>query len=160
MTREYIRQATSADVAAMVALADQKRREYEQYQPQFWRVAKDAVARQIPYVESLLGRDNVIALVQEQQGVVNGFIIATLTPPPPVYDPGGLACVVDDYAVRETSDWTTVGQALLNEVERRARQRGAAVLVTICGHLDQPKRAMLQDSGASIASEWWVKSIT
>lgn len=29
----------------------------------------------------------------------------------------------------------------------------------MCGHLDQPKRQLLSDSGHAIASEWWVRPL-
>ena len=45
------------------------------------------------------------------------------------------------------------------KVMQQARQRGAAQTVVVCGHLDQPKRAMLAQVGFSIASEWYVQSL-
>ena len=55
--------------------------------------------------------------------------------------------------------WESVGQELLKEVLQLARERGAAQSVVVCGHLDQPKRAMLAQLGYSIASEWYVRDL-
>ena len=46
--------------------------------------------------------------------------------------------------------------ALLNAARAAARERGAALSIVVCGHLDQPKREMLAASGFSLASEWYV----
>lgn len=75
---------------------------------------------------------------------------------PPVYDPGGPTCLIDDFAVAVPEQWPTVGVDLLGALRRTARERGAAQVVVVCGHLDGPKRTALEHSGLSIASEWWV----
>jgi hypothetical protein len=54
-----IRKAQQPDVPAMIELAEKKRREYETYQPVFWRVAADAREKQTPYFEQLLLKENV-----------------------------------------------------------------------------------------------------
>ena len=139
----------------MAALADRKRTEYEQFSPTFWRKAEGAVAGQITFFRALLERSNVIALVWEE-GETAGFIIGSIVPPPPVYDPGKNVCVVDDFVVSNPELWSTVGAALLNAVREQAEGLGAQLSVVVCGHLDEPKRAMLRDSGFAIASEWYV----
>ncbi|MFZ5815196.1 MAG: N-acetyltransferase [Bacillota bacterium] len=154
-----IRPATSADLPAMVALSEAKRTEYERYQPVFWRKAPDSAAVQAPFFTALLQRPNVIALVHEERGVVDGFLIADLIPSPPVYAPGGLTCRIDDYCVASGADWEQVGLALLRAAEAAGAERGAVQTVVVCGHLDLPKRAMLAAAGYSIASEWWTRPI-
>jgi hypothetical protein len=52
----------------MVGLSEQKRIEYQRYQPAFWRKAKDSREKQIPFFASLIGSDHVIALLHEQGG--------------------------------------------------------------------------------------------
>jgi hypothetical protein len=86
-------------------------------------------------------------------------VIAELRPAPPVYDPGELTALVDDFVVADPEDWPTMGQALLDEALRRATTRGAVQSVVVCGHRDEPKRAWLRDSGHSLASEWYVLPI-
>jgi hypothetical protein len=83
-----IRPAQKADAAIIVALSEQKRIQYESYQPVFWRKAPDSREKQLPFIEHQLTRENVIALVHEQGGVIDGFVIATLAPSPPVYAAG------------------------------------------------------------------------
>ena len=104
-----------------------------------------------------LDRENTIALVSEElEGTLNGFMIASIVTAPPVYDPGSLVCMVDDFTVASADLWPTVGKELLDEVRRLANARGAKLFVVVCGHLDEPKRAMLIECGHTIASEWYV----
>jgi GNAT superfamily N-acetyltransferase len=140
-------------------LSEQKRAAYEAFQPVFWRKATESRAAQTPYFEELIRRDNILALVHETDGAIDAFVIAALVPAPSVYDPGGLTCMIDDFCVCEASDWEAAGRALLNRVAALAVERGAAQAVVVCGHLDQPKRAMLAAAGFGIASEWYVKPI-
>ena len=150
-----VRPAQSYDVERMAELADRKRTEYEQFSPTFWRKAEGAVAGQITFFLALLERSNVITLVWEE-GEIKGFIIGSVVPPPPVYDPGKNVCVVDDFVVSDPELWPTVGAALLDAVREQAEGLGAQLSVVVCGHLDEPKRAMLRDNGFGIASEWYV----
>ena len=150
-----VRPAQIHNVERMAELSDRKRTEYEQFSPTFWRKAEGAVAGQITFFRALLERSNVIALVWEE-GEVTGFIIGSVVPPPPVYDPGKNVCVVDDFVVLDPELWPTVGAALLDAVREQAGGLGAQLSVVVCGHLDEPKRAMLRDNGFAIASEWYV----
>ncbi len=76
----------------------------------------------------------MVALVHEEGQAIDGFIIGTLVEAPPVYDPGGLTCIVDDFMVARPEDWPTTGAALLGEVSSRAQARGAVQTVVVCGH--------------------------
>ncbi len=154
-----IRPAQLSDVPAMVNLSEQKRMEYQEYQPRFWRKAVDAREKQLPFFEHLIERDDVITLVCESDGEIEGFIIADFVKAPPVYDPGGPTCRVDDFCIADENKWNHIGRALLDEVQRLAREQGAAQTVVVCGHRDQPKGAMLAALGFSIASEWYVRDV-
>ena len=154
-----IRMAVAADVPRMVELSEQKRTEYERYQPVFWRKADGAGEKQVPFFVAQLTKPNAIALVQEELGKINGFVIAVLVESPPVYDPGGLTCLIDDFTVARKADWESIGPPLLEEVRRRALANGAVQMVVFCGHLDEPKRVMLSDLGFSIATEVYVRLI-
>lgn len=154
-----VRKAVPADLPAMVALSAAKRAQYEAYQPVFWRRAPNADEQQTGFFAHQLGRENVIALVSEEDGQVVGFVIAALVSSPPVYAPGGLTCLVDDFCVAGPDRWSDIGEELLTEVRQSARERGAAQLLVVCGHLDDPKRTLLGDGGLRIASEWWVRPI-
>jgi GNAT superfamily N-acetyltransferase len=151
-----IRVARLDDVEAMVDLADRKRQEYASHAPRFHRPAADAKQRHRPWLTSLVEKDDVCTLVSESgTRRVDGFVIASLVPAPPVYDPGGLTCLVDDFVVAEPALWRTVGLALLRAAEAWSRERGAVQAVVVCGPQDQAKRQMLLDAGAIVASEWF-----
>jgi hypothetical protein len=72
---------------------------------------------------------------------------------PPVYDPGGPVCLIDDYTVAHPDLWGTVGVALYQEAKTRARQRGAVAMVTLSAFQDGPKRTMLQAQEAALTVE-------
>ena len=150
-----VRLADVNDIPRMTELADLKRTEYERFSPTFWRKAEGAVAGQTAFFETLLERPNVIALVWDE-GEMDGLIIGSVVPPPPVYNPGKNVCVIDDFVVSSPDKWATVGTALLNAARERAGEQGANLSVVISAHLDEPKRAMLRENGFSIASEWYV----
>jgi GNAT superfamily N-acetyltransferase len=159
MAHEQIRRARREDAPALVDLSERKRIEYQAYQPRFWRKAADSREKQLPFFERLIESDRVIALVYEEAGRVNGFVIASLVDAPPVYDPGGQTCLIDDFVVYEPSDWAMIGTVLLIAAIQEARERGAVQTVVVCGHGDGPKRSMLAKVGFSIASEWYVREI-
>jgi GNAT superfamily N-acetyltransferase len=96
------------------------------------------------------------ALVSEESGQLTGFLIATLTGAPPVYDPGGATCQIDDFVVAPDARWQSTGNRLLRAGLAEAGLRGAVQAVVVTGHLDQPKRRLLRACGLEPASEWWV----
>lgn len=151
--------AEPTDVPRMIALAAEKRAEYEQYQPVFWRRVADAAEKQAPYFAELLRSPQHIVLVHDVQGQIDGFVIAAIVAAPPVYDPGGLMCVLDDFTVAEPGQWPTLGRALLDEVIRRVKERDVVQIVVVCGQRDAAKRSMLEDAGLPVASEWRTRSI-
>ena len=140
----------------MTRLASIRREQYARYQPVFWRPAVGASDIHGPYLAGLVANDEVIALIAEEAGQLTGFLIATLTGAPPVYDPGGPTCQVDDFAVVTDARWPTTGVRLLRAGLAQAARRGAVQAVVVTGHLDQAKRAALRECGLDIASEWWV----
>ena len=96
----------------------------------------------------------------EQAKDIQGFLIASVVNAPPVYAPGGPVCMIDDFAVNPRSEWQTIGAALLAEAQTRSQARGAVLSVVVCGHLDEPKRAMLHGLGFAVASEWYVSPLS
>lgn len=140
----------------MAVLAGIRREQYAQYQPLFWRPAAAAPDRHRAYLGRLVASDQVITLVSEEAGQLTGFLIATLDPAPPVYDPGGLSCDIDDFAVTPAAKWPTTGARLLRAALAEAGQRGAIQAVVVTAHLDEPKRQALRACGLEVASEWWV----
>jgi GNAT superfamily N-acetyltransferase len=151
-----VRLATTEDLESMLELAAQSRRDYADHQPRFWRPAPDAVSRQRPFFASLVDNEDVLTLVAVRDARLVGFVVAMTLPAPPVYEPGGPTCLVDDFAVEQAADWTTVGAALLQAVRAWAAGQGAVQVVVVTAHLDHLKRAALRTAGLTIASEWWV----
>ncbi len=156
---KMIRTATVADLDAMLDLAETKRVQYATYTPRFHQPAPNARSVHRPFLESQLQREKIIALVADDAGIINGFLIASTGPAPPVYDVGGLTTGVDDFAVRHPSLWATVGRALLDEVRARAQEQGSVQLIVVCSPKDTPKRDMLRDANLDVASEWFVGSM-
>jgi GNAT superfamily N-acetyltransferase len=153
---EQIRTAGRADVPAMTALAGIRREQYARYQPLFWRPAAVAPEKHRAYLSRLVASDEVIALVSEEDAELTGFVIATLKPAPPVYDPGGPSCDIDDFMVTPADRWPTTGVRLLRAVLAEAGRRGAVQAVVVTAQLDEPKREALRACGLEVASEWWV----
>lgn len=146
-----IRSATVADVVNMVQLSEQKRIEYQTYQPVFWCKAHDSAAKQQPYLESLLHNPEIIALVSAEAGALAGFVLASVR--------GGQQCSIDDFCVADATTWSTVGRALLETAGTAAKARSVTIYEVVCGHLDQPKRAMLQAAGLQVDRNWFTRPI-
>ena len=75
---------------------------------------------------------------------------ATLLSAPPVYDPGGLVCFVDDWGG---------DTALLAEAEQTAAAKGAVLTRVVCPHADTARAASLTRHGYAVASEWYTASV-
>ncbi len=152
-----VRTATSQDLEAILDLQDAQRSAYAEYQPVFWKPAPDARDRQRPYLGGQLTNPDVIVLVSTAGiDTVVGFAIGVVMAAPPVYAPGGLTCLVDDFTLGPAADWATDGVDLLLAVRRAAAGRGAVQVVVVTAALHAEKRAALSAAGLGCASEWWV----
>jgi hypothetical protein len=157
MNGDYeLRHADAQDLGRLVELAAKRREAYERFQPRFWRPAVEGRTHQHRYFAALLTDHDALVMVGSRRRVIDGFVIARLVPPPPVYDPGGLTCLVDDFIVGEPGEWVHLGELLLEAARAWGASRGAVQVVVVTAHLDEPKRAALRGGGLSIASEWWV----
>lgn len=155
-----LRKATADDIQAIALLSSIKRKQYGKYQPQFHKEAEGALELQTNFLKDSLTKDNVLALVNvEGDQKLNGFIIGTIVNSPPVYDPGGRICFVDDFMISDPSLWMTVGKALLDRVVELGKEKGAVLANVVCGPLDGPKKEMLIRYGFGIATEWHIKAI-
>ncbi|MCX6045571.1 MAG: hypothetical protein NT075_10700 [Chloroflexi bacterium] len=146
-----IRKAIEADAPQMAALSEQRRIQYQVYQPVFWRKAKDSEQVQRPFLAQQIANDEIIALVCEGEGGLRGFVIATVW--------GGKVCNIDDFCVALPAEWAIVGRALLEAAGEAAKAHGIERYLIVCGHLDHPKRAMLQAFGLSIDHYWFTAPI-
>ena len=155
-----IRKATLEDVPEIARLSSLKRKQYEQYQPVFHKEAEGALEKQSLFLKDNITKDHLMVLVHDEAGKkINGFIIGAIVNAPPVYNPGGKVCLVDDFMVEDPSLWATVGVLLLNQVVELGKEKGAVLANVVCGPMDQPKREMLDKFGFDVATEWHVKSI-
>jgi hypothetical protein len=155
----HVDRAHRDDLEEILQIAEARRQQYVEYQPRFWRPAHDAVDRQGAFFASLLASNDAFLGVARQGGRVHGFALARMVDAPPVYDPGGRSCVVDDFAVADPEDWAKVGPMLLDAVRKWGAASGAAQLVVVVAQLDGAKRAVLEESQLTIASEWWVGAL-
>lgn len=153
------RSATQHDISRMVELSEAKRTSYEAHSPVFWRKADHSAQVQSVFFAKLLEQPDWLLLVHECDETIDGFIIGRLIPAPPVYDPKGKACLVDDFAVADPTLWETVGITLHQALRAHAREKGATVSITVSGAHDEPKRSALRSAGAHLASEWYVHAI-
>ena len=154
-----IRKAIEKDAPRIADLADAKRRQYEAYQPVFHRPAANAKEMHESYLKGLVGKEGGIFLVFEDDGEVIGFIIAEVRSAPPVYDPGGKVCYVDDFVVADQGKWGSVGRQLLEAALRDARAAETVLGLVVCGPKDAEKRAALVAMGFDVAAEWFVKPL-
>jgi hypothetical protein len=153
------RAAIPEDAARMAELAELKREEYKTRAPTFHRPKAGVREMHASFLaKQLENRESHVALVQEADDRhLDGFLIATMLPAPPVYDPGGLTCLVDDCVVETPDLWASVGRELLEAAIGLSAPRGAVQTVVVCGPQDTPKRSMLLRSGHIVASEWFTK---
>jgi GNAT superfamily N-acetyltransferase len=155
MSRVLIRAATAGDLDAVVELAAAARAGHATHQPVFWRPAADARDRHRPFLAGQIADEDVISLVATDHDAVVGFAVGVLHPAPPVYDPGGPTCTVDDFTVDDPARWATTGTALLRQVCSRAAALGAVQVVVVVGDHDHAKQAALAAAGLTAASQWW-----
>jgi hypothetical protein len=112
----------------MLDLAAAKRATHGVYQPVFWRAAESASVMQDLWFRFLLTSDDHHLLVAtEPDGRVVGFLIAQVMDAPPVYDPGGRTCMVDDFVAAP-------GEAFDGLVA--AARSWAASSISLCRHSD------------------------
>ncbi len=159
MSEAAIRVATSDDIPSMIRLAEEHRRELSSFQPMMWREAAKASEKQAGFFTHQIAQENVIALVAQSKSELAGFAIGSLVGAPPVYSPGGLTLLIDDFAIAGGERWDGLGKTLVQELTLRAKAAGAVQAVVICPHLLSDKREFLGMEGFEIASEWWVRSL-
>lgn len=154
-----IRKAFESDLDAIADLAEKKRIQYERYQPVFHRRASNALSDHKAFLKTLLAKENTVLLVAEQEGQVLGFVYAALVTAPQVYDPQGKICFIDDFMVKDPSLWSSVGRDLAKAAFDQCKSQGAVLANIVCGPKDAPKRALLNELGFDVASEWQVRSL-
>lgn len=151
-----IREANQDDLAAMVALIEAHRAQLEQWQPRFWKRADGSAEMTRQWFGHLIAQDANLGLVHETDGTIDGFLIATIVPAPPVYDPGGLTCLIDDFALASDDLWPTVGDALVQRASAWSKEKGASQTVIIAPLAHDEKIAFVKTRQMTPSASWWV----
>ncbi len=154
-----IRKAVADDILAMVALSDRDRTHREKYDPEFFRKNPAGAEFQAYFFKNQLESDRIIAVVDEDAGKLRGFVIASIMQAPPVFDPGGLTVLIDDFTIADENEWNSIGVALLEHVKTEGKVRGAVGVVTICARGDDLKHRWLEEIGTRVVSEWHFQRI-
>lgn len=157
--RTIVRPAAEADVPAMVAILETKRLEYQGYEPVFWNKAANSAEIQTGFFTYLLGQEKSWMIVAERAGEVLGFLIATLTPAPPIVDPGGPTVTIDDFHIAGQDLWGDVGGRLLDRAMDYGREQGWRQIIVVCPHRERPKATFLAEKDLSLTTEWWTKTL-
>jgi predicted acetyltransferase len=157
----FIRPSILEDIEGLVSLSKKKRLAYEKAQPRFWRYAgPDAEKSQTQWFTDLLShKDYIILTATDDNLEILGFIIGQLTRAPEVYNPGGLTLTIDDFCVQTEDLWHSVGEELLKNIKREAKNKGVVQVLVVAGAHDIHKRQFLMNQNLSIASQWFLGEI-
>jgi hypothetical protein len=154
-----IRRGGLSDVGAMTALIESRRRAYEAVEPVFWRKSRNSAVLTRAHFTATLWRRRAVTLVAVRHETLIGFLIATRVRVPPVYAPGGVTMLVDDFCVAEPSLWSTAGRALLDTLSRLGASAGWRQLIVVGAEADAAKSELLRSMDLRIASNWWTKPL-
>lgn len=154
-----IRRADLSDVDDMVRLIESARLMRQEFRPVFWRLSEDSAEKTKDWFSSLVGSDDAVCLVAIVECQLRGFVIATKTPAPPVYDPGGSTWTVDDFAVSEEGEWKTLGKKLLESVVQALKDRDARQLVGVSAHSDEGRTKVFESLGLEATSVWFTRTL-
>ena len=154
-----VRKADKSDIKATVELVERSRRQFQKYQPTFWRKAANSAAATETFFTQLLDAPDAYFLVAVEGSQLLGFLIATKFANPPVFDPGGDTWLIDDFCVREPHLWLSIGEALLSHASTLIHEHGGAQIVVVSADRDLAKTEMLRRSDLTIASNWWTKPL-
>jgi GNAT superfamily N-acetyltransferase len=154
-----VRKAETTDIEAAVELAERSRRQFQKYQPTFWRKAANSAAATETFFTRLLAEPDTFFLVAIEGSRLEGFLIARKFPSPPVFDPGGDTYLIDDFCVLDPRLWLSVGEALLSHVSTLIHEHGGVQIVVVSADRDLAKTEMLRRSDLTIAANWWTKPL-
>jgi hypothetical protein len=150
-----VRDARWSDVGELVALIQERRRELEAFDPRFWRSAGQAAAHTRRFYRWLLLTGRGALLLAEEEGRVIAFLTARRVKAPPVYDPGGITILIDDFCVATPQLWPSAGSLLLEALRSRGRQRGWRQMVVAAPAADQVELDLLRRHELTHTSSWW-----
>ena len=150
-----VRFATHNDVDWMTDLSYAKRLDYSKVQPHFWKMAKNSNKVQSHYFNEEIKKDNTIFLCDDEK---LGFIFGKLIIPPEVYD-AGLTLMIDDFCVKTSDLWNTVGKKLLEECIEVSQIKDAKQVLIVCGYHDTHKNNLLAQMNLLTTSVWYSKKL-
>lgn len=159
VSQMQIRNASKEDALRCVELVEARRKEYENYEPRFWKKAANSAASTLSWFEKLFCDEDTVALVAVENTLIVGFLIAREFPTPPVYDPGGATALIDDFCVAAKDRWQDAGAALLQRAKSELNRRGFAQVVVVGAQRDAAKTALLSHANLSLASTWWTAEV-
>lgn len=154
-----VRKAKSDDIPAMAHIAELRRLRYQEYEPVFWKKAINSEEIGRDFYHQIIKDQSTCMFVADGENGVTGFLIARQTQSPPVYDPGGITCVIDDFAVADPALWSDHGKVLLEHIQQYAKNNNWKQLVIVCGDQDTFKKTMLEEAGLRIASNWYTHAL-
>ncbi len=154
-----IRRAELSDVSQMVALIEEMRRQYQAFQPIFWRKAENSAAITDSFFRMMVSDASWFVFAAVDGKTLEGFISAREVPVPPVYVLDGPTVVVDDFAVHNGRNWESIGRQLLDHFMGFAQKQHWRQIIVVAADLDASKSAMLRAAGLTIASNWWTMTL-
>ncbi|NTA62177.1 GNAT family N-acetyltransferase [Agrobacterium tumefaciens] len=159
VSQMQIRNASKEDALRCVELVEARRKEYENYEPRFWKKAANSAASTLSWFEKLFSDEHNVSLVAVENTLIIGFLIAREFPTPQVYDPGGATALIDDFCVAAKDRWHDAGAALLQRAKSELNRRGFAQVVVVGAQRDAAKTALLSQANLSLASTWWTSEV-
>ena len=144
---QAIRPLSATDVPRLLELGEEKRRQYEAYSPVFWRMSPLPRETFGPYLQSQIENPDVVALGHEQDGELDGFVLANAKG------------YIDDFMVTTPELWPTVGADLLQAAGAAACSKGVSSLLVVCAAGDRPLRTMLAAQGLTLETDWYVRPL-
>jgi len=154
-----VRKAQSGDIESMAHIAELRRLHYQELEPVFWKKAENSEQIGKAFFRQLIEDSTTHMFVIDGEDGVTGFLIAKEARNPPVYNPGGSSYVIDDFALADPVTWSVQGKALLEHIQQYAKDNNWRQLVIVCGDQDNYKKAMLEEAGLRIASNWYTYAI-
>lgn len=154
-----VRKAATTDVKAAVELVERSRRQFQKFQPTFWRKAANSAAATEALFARLLTDPDTLFLVAVEGSRHLGLLIASKFSNPPVFDPGGDTWLINDFSVAEPHLWLSIGEALLSHATTLIHEHGGVQVVVVSADRDLAKTELLRRSDLTIASNWWTKPL-
>ncbi len=149
-----VRLATPQDAPAVGALAARARPRPHGMQ---------LVWKETPSIEGYRRRfaeSDLLCLVTEGGPGLVGYALAKPgVPSPPVYDPGGTTCFVDELELAPGGDPAGVAERLLGALEVAARQAGDVQLLVTCGRSERVKRDQLDARRYRWPADWYSRRL-